>query len=150
MPDQVTILLVEDNDGDARLVQEGFERIKERQVRVARSGGDARRYLERCGTPQDPEPGLVLIDLGLPDISGHDLIQWIRGRPRLRHIPVVVLTASENAADRVLSYEFGANAHVVKPVQLDSLVDVVNTLDRFWVQLVSGPRAREGELKGGE
>ena len=140
MSERVTILLVEDNDGDAKLVKEGFQRLS-RQVRIVESGEEARAFLEQCGSSDDfPEPGLILIDLGLPGMSGHSLIKWIRGQPRLRPIPVVVLTASGKPTDSLTSYELGANAHIVKPFQLDALVELVNLLDRFWVELVNHQR----------
>jgi two-component system, chemotaxis family, response regulator Rcp1 len=133
----VKILLVEDDAGDATIVRESLRESGNRQLVVASSGAAA---LSRLQSEAD-EFGLVLLDLSLPDTTGTELLKQIRRLPQCRHLPVVVLTGSTNDEDMRRSYAAGANAYLVKPVDLGRFVRMVNLLDTFWITLVSTPQA---------
>lgn len=136
--DRVTVLLVEDDAGDAELVRESFRRSRhgESQLVVAESG---ERALDILRNDIPARFGLILLDLSLPDGRGYDLIHQIRELPHCSHIPVVVLTGSTDEGDMRQSYANGANAYLVKPVDLGRFIRMVNLLDEFWVKLVSVP-----------
>jgi CheY-like chemotaxis protein len=84
-------------------------------------------------------PDLVLVDLDLPVKSGHDLLQEMKAHPDLRRIPVVVLTSSEAEEDVIKSYDEHANAYVTKPVDLDEIRTIVQSIDEFWFEVVRLP-----------
>jgi CheY-like chemotaxis protein len=86
-----------------------------------------------------PLPSLILLDLKLPRKSGIEVLEWVRSRPGLRRIPVVMLTSSKQTVDINRAYELGVNAYLVKPVNFDGLVDMVKTLDSFWLRLNERP-----------
>ncbi len=141
----ITILLVEDDAGDTELLRESFRRstAAHNQLLVASTGADALALLNGSAGNDRSSIGLVLLDLTLPDTSGHELLTQIRAIPECRHIPVVVLTGSTNDDDMRRSYASGANAYLIKPVDMGRFIRMVNLLDEFWVKLVSVP----GELR---
>jgi CheY-like chemotaxis protein len=142
----VEVLLVEDNPGDVRLTQEGLRVAKVMNVvHVARDGEEALAFLRREGTHAEaPRPALILLDLNLPKKDGRELLREIKADPDLQRIPVVVLTSSEAERDIVASYDLGANAYVTKPVELERFMEVVQTLNDFWLAVVKLPPAAEG------
>lgn len=143
MSERITILLVEDEQSDIAIVRKSLQSgDSNSQLASVNTAKDALAYLrgEAPYSPAPPEPGLVLLDLSLPDGSGHDLLKEIRQDARLRHIPVVVLTGRQDAESASKSYALGANAHVVKPMDVSHFVRLVNTLDNFWMSLVSHPQ----------
>jgi CheY-like chemotaxis protein len=139
----IEILLVEDDAGDVLLIQEAFEDpgLKVR-LSVARDGAEALAVLRKEAPHGDaPDPDLVLLDLNLPKVPGGDVLVFIKGSERLRHIPVVVLTTSSLPEDVLSSYRRHANAYVTKPVDLDAFVEAVRKIDRFFTSLASLPRS---------
>ncbi len=133
--DRFTVLLVEDNDADAMLVREAFLSANpEAKVTTASTATQAYRMLTEWG---GPGPSLVLLDLTLPDMSGHELLRQIRSTPKLHLLSIVILTGSSNADDRLLSHELGANAHVVKPMDLHAFSQTIVCVEAFWLKLVS-------------
>jgi CheY-like chemotaxis protein len=131
------ILLVEDNAGDAQLMRIALaEAVPAARLSVATDGEQALAAL-RGGPP----PDLVLLDLNLPRLSGHELLAAVRGSDdaALRRLPVVVLTTSDAAADVERSYELGASSHITKPPDIDRLFEVVATLARYWFETVTLP-----------
>ncbi|HKK27848.1 MAG TPA: response regulator [Gemmatimonadota bacterium] len=139
----IEILLVEDNPGDVRLTREALGEAKvHNRLSVAATGREA---LEHLGlTPQTTDegarPDLVLLDLNLPDMSGHDVLIRIKEAPELQEIPVVILTSSEAEEDVARSYREHANAYVTKPVDLDGLARIVRSIDGFWFSVVRLPK----------
>lgn len=132
------ILLVEDNEADVKLTRLHFARSKlANQLHVASTGEEAIEYLK--GTNGHPVPDLVLLDLNLPGISGHEVLEFIKEDDRLRSIPVVVLTSSQAEADVQNSYRLHANAFVTKPVTLEGLGALVKSLEDFWFTMVRLP-----------
>ena len=129
----IDILLVEDNPADVRLTQEAFRdaRVPNR-LHVARDGVEALSML-RDTTGDVPRPDLILLDLNLPRKDGREVLQDIKQDEALRHIPVVILSTSQAEQDIASSYRLGANAFVTKPVDIDHFFQVIQSLERFWL-----------------
>jgi CheY-like chemotaxis protein len=129
------ILLVEDNPGDAQLVRMAFaEALPDARVSVAADGEAALARLSDEGLPD-----LLLLDLNLPRLSGHEVLEAIKADAALRRLPVVVLSSSEAEADVTRSYELGASSHIAKPGDVDALFALVETLARYWFGAVTLP-----------
>jgi CheY-like chemotaxis protein len=140
MPPLKTILIVEDEADDAELIGYAFERAGVLNPRLRLDNGDeAAAYIGGASTYTDrqryPLPGLVLLDLKLPRRSGFEVLQFVRKNPTARHIPVVVLTSSDQPEDIMHAYAAGANSYLVKPVTRDPLLAMVRTLDAYWIKL---------------
>jgi CheY-like chemotaxis protein len=108
---------------------------------VAQNGVDAMRFLRR-EPPQfasAPRPDLILLDLNLPRKTGHEVLEEIKGDPGLRRIPVMVLSSSEAADDLWRVYNLHANCYIRKPVCLGDFVEVVRSIERFWLGIVTLP-----------
>jgi CheY-like chemotaxis protein len=137
----IQILLVEDNPGDVLLAQEALKDAKvANELRVVDDGERAMRYLRREDPYTDsPRPDLVLLDLNLPRKDGREVLAEIKGDPALRTIPVVVLTTSASDRDVLHAYDHMVNAYIRKPVNLDCFVQVVGSIDQFWVGIVTLP-----------
>ena len=142
---QIEILLVEDNPGDVRLTQEVFKEGKIRnKLNVAWNGEEALAYLHREGRfAQAPRPDIILLDLNLPRKGGREVLAEIKTDPGLKCIPVVILTTSQAEQDIVESYNQHANCYIVKPVELDQFINVVRTIEGFWLQIVKLPPGEE-------
>lgn len=138
------ILLVEDNRMDVELTLDAFREAQLRNtVHVATTGEQALDYLFGRNTFTDreafPLPDLVLLDLKLPGISGHDVLRSIKETPTLKRVPVVILTSSREDTDRWRSYDNGVNSFLVKPVSFDGFLDVVRKVENYWLSLNVGP-----------
>jgi two-component system response regulator len=131
------ILLVEDNPDDEMLALRAFRRNQMvNKIVVARTGEEALELLLGVGTDRDVlAPRLVLLDLNLPKISGHEVLRQIRADARTKLLPVVVLSSSKEQEDIITSYELGANSYVRKAVGLGDFVDAVRVLGQFWLCL---------------
>jgi CheY-like chemotaxis protein len=133
------ILLVEDNRGDAQLASMAFREARiENHLTIAATGEEA---LELLREPTRRPPDLVLLDLNLPKLSGRDVLVAIKEDTRLMHIPVIVLSASENEQDIARSYDLHATAYIVKPLTLEKFRDVVSTIEQFFFFLAVLPDA---------
>ncbi|NOK34122.1 response regulator [Corallococcus exercitus] len=135
-----TILLVEDNADDVDLTLIAFERAGlSAQVVVARDGVEALDYLfgtgAHAGRDVREQPRVVLLDLNLPRVSGHEVLQRMRADPRTREVPVVVLTSSLEERDLRESYRHFANSYVRKPVNFDEFIEVTKQLGVYWTTL---------------
>lgn len=137
----IHILLVEDNKGDIVLTTEALEDGKiMNSLSVVRDGEEAIRYLEKSGEYLDkPEPDLVLLDINLPKKNGHEVLQYIKESPDLKHIPVVMLTTSSDEADVMKTYKNHGNCYITKPVEIDDFIEVVATIEQFWISIVQLP-----------
>jgi len=135
------ILLVEDSRADARLIVEGMLETKARiTLNVAEDGEAAMDYLRRQGRYEDADaPDLILLDLNLPGKDGREVLADIMADEKLRRIPVVVLTTSKAEEDVTRCYELGANCYITKPVGLDRFIDVVKSIEEFWLDVVTLP-----------
>jgi len=143
-----TILLVEDNDDDAELTARAFNRanVKNPLVRV-RDGQEGMDYLFGSGTYANRDvrdmPAVTLLDINMPKISGVDVLKAIRADERTRHLPVVILTSSNEDQDRVNAYTHFVNSYILKPVDYDQFVKVAAQLGLYWMVLNSPPPRRE-------
>jgi two-component system response regulator len=138
------ILLVEDTTDDVDLTLRAFENSKiVNEVVVARDGEEALDYLFATGAHagRDPRqmPEVVLLDLKLPKIDGHEVLRRIRADERTRRLPVVVLTSSNEDRDIVRSYDLGANSFVRKPVDFAQFIDAGRQLGLYWLVLNEAP-----------
>ena len=133
------VLLVEDSEGGAQLMRIAFgERLPDAVLEVY---PDGERALDALTAGRLADWDLVLLDLNLPGIQGHDVLAAVRasGDDRIRRMPIVVLSHSEVVDDVTRSYDLGANSHIAKPHSLDALFEVVETLGRYWLRVVSLP-----------
>jgi CheY-like chemotaxis protein len=137
----IEILLVEDNAADVRLTEEALKEGKVRNnLHVARDGMEALEFLHRQGNFKDAtRPDLILLDLNLPRRDGREVLADIKNDPELKMIPVVVLTTSSAEADILKSYKLHANCYITKPVDLEQFVNVVRSIDDFWLTVVRLP-----------
>jgi CheY-like chemotaxis protein len=137
----VDVLLVEDDPGDALIVRESFEHYKIRNtLHVLSDGEQALRFVRREGEFADaPRPGLIMLDLNLPRVSGMEVLAELKADPELRVIPVVILTTSRSEEDVLRSYALHANAYVSKPVELEAFMEAVRQIDNFFVAVVRLP-----------
>lgn len=137
----IEILLVEDNPGDVRLTQEALREGKVRNhLHVAADGVEAMAFLRREGQhAQAPQPDLILLDLNLPKKGGREVLAEIKEDPDLRRIPVVILTVSKAEEDVLKSYNLHANCYITKPVNLDQFLEVVKSIEDFWLTVVLLP-----------
>lgn len=137
----VQILLVEDSPGDMRLTTEALARSKvANELHVAGDGDMALDALYQRGDYETmARPDLVLLDLNLPKRSGHEVLTVMRADPALRRIPVVILTSSRAEEDILRSYDLQANCYVAKPVGIETLIEIVQKIEGFWLQLVELP-----------
>lgn len=140
-PDLIQILLVEDSLPDIELTLEALEEAKfANHVEVVRDGAAALAYLRGEGGHSSAlRPDLVILDLNLPKLSGHEVLTAIKADPLLRRIPVAVLTTSEAEADVVSSYDLGANCYLSKPVDVEQFLRVVRSIEEFWLGVVRLP-----------
>jgi CheY-like chemotaxis protein len=134
------ILLVEDSPADIRLTQEAMKESKIRnRLHVVQDGEAAMEFL-RAGNPR---PDLILLDLNLPKKDGREVLQEIKADPELTLIPVVVLTTSSADNDVLQSYRLHANCYIQKPVDLDRFLEIVQSIQSFWLTVVCLPHASE-------
>ena len=133
------VLLVEDSEGGAQLMRIAFgERLPDAELDVYIDGEHALAALE---AGRLTEWDLVLLDFRLPGVGGHEVLAAVRASQdeRVRRMPIVVLSHSEVVEDVTRSYDLGANSHIAKPHSLDALFEVVETLGRYWLKVVSLP-----------
>lgn len=137
----VDILLVEDNPGDVRLIKEVFKEVSlANPLHVVTDGEEAIDFVRQRGEHTDaPRPDLVLLDWNLPLKGGEEVLDEIKGTDSLSTIPVVVVTGSQAQEDVARSYELQANAYVTKPVEPDRFLDIINSVQDYWLNIVRLP-----------
>lgn len=142
----IEILLVEDNPGDYRLAMEVFKEAKVKNtLHIATDGEEALKFLKKEGNYKDvARPDLILLDLNLPKKDGKEVLAEIKDDDNLKRIPVVILTVSSAEEDIVKSYDLHANAYITKPIDLDQFINVVRSIEDFWLSIVKLPN---GEFK---
>lgn len=136
------VLLVEDSPGDVRLTQEAF-RVAARSVRlhVATDGIEAMAFLRRIGAQaRAPRPDLILLDLNLPKMNGHEVLAEIKADVSLKLIPTVVLTMSMAPEDIIRSYALQANCYLAKPVGVEAFETLVKDINDFWLTQAELPQ----------
>lgn len=137
----IEILLVEDNPADVRLTEEAFKEGKVlNNLSVVANGVEALDFLRRKGKYADsPRPDLILLDLNMPKKNGREVLGEIKQDPDFKRIPIVVLTISKSEEDIMKSYNLHANCYISKPVGLDKFIDVVKSIEDFWLTIVKLP-----------
>jgi CheY-like chemotaxis protein len=137
----VEILLVEDNAGDILLTQEVLREGKVvNRLNIVRDGVEAIEFLRRQGRfAAAPRPDLILLDLNLPRKDGREVLAEVKSDPDLRRIPVVVLTTSKAEEDVLQSYDLHANCYITKPVALEDFINVIRSIEDFWLTIVKLP-----------
>ena len=135
----------QNNPGDVRLTQEVFKEGKIRnRLNVAWNGEEALAYLRREHRfANAPRPDIILLDLNLPRKGGREVLAEIKADPKLQCIPVVVLTTSQAEQDITESYTQHATCYIVQPVELDHFVNVVRSVEGFWLKIVKLPPGEE-------
>jgi len=137
--------LIEDDPGDVLLTTEAFESSRVTNVvRVISDGAQAIEQL-RASAATGTAPDLILLDLNLPKVDGPEILEFVKGHPHLRRIPVVVLTTSAAEEDIVRTYDRHANAYITKPVDVARFLDVVRQIDDFYLTIVQLPPRASGE-----
>lgn len=141
-------MLVEDNPDDIIVVRRAFTKANlVNPIQVATDGDAAVAYLAGEGKYADreryPLPVLILLDLKLPRRSGFEVLEWLRKQPGLKRLRVVVLTSSSRNQDINRAYELGANSYLTKPVGFEEVIDMVKTLNLYWMVLSEKPELGE-------
>ncbi|MEO8809760.1 MAG: response regulator [Rhodanobacter sp.] len=140
-----TVLLVEDSIADAEMAMDALaEAHLANPVVHVEDGVECMDYLNTRGAWSTREPGdpaVVLLDIKMPRMNGLDVLTRMRADERMRRIPVVILSSSREEIDLARSWDLGANAYVIKPVDVDQFFEAVRTLGRFWAVLNESPEA---------
>ena len=147
--DKKMILLVEDNQDDVKLTLRAFKKNNiSNEVVVANDGEEALDWLFGTGTHAGRElnhaPAVVLLDLKLPKLDGHEVLRRIRADKRTELLPVVILTSSKEEQDLVRGYKGGANSYVTKPVDFDKFTEAVKHLGLYWLLVNEPPPSGRG------
>ena len=137
----VDILVIEDNPGDVRLIKEIFKVSKiSVNLAVAKDGQEAMHFLNHeCKQTDRNRPKLIILDLNLPKKSGNEVLKEIKADSELKKIPVVILTTSSEVKDVTKSYNNHANAFLTKPVDLDQFINVIKSIQEFWIEKAKLP-----------
>ena len=140
-PKPIEILLVEDNPADVDLARDLFRGVGvATELRAVPDGVEALAYLGREGAyARAPRPQLVILDFNMPRMDGRELLAAIKSDPKLRAIPVIVLTTSSAASDVARAYDLGAACFVTKPVDVDGLDRVARAIEDFWLRVARLP-----------
>jgi CheY-like chemotaxis protein len=139
-PDEFEILLVEDDPADAELTVLSLSREGlANKIHIARDGAEALDFIFCRGAFEARDPGsppcLVLLDLKLPRLSGHEVLRAIKADERTRSIPVVVLTSSNHERDLAQCYQMGVNSYIQKPVELGKFQETMRQLGMYWLMV---------------
>ena len=140
----IRILVAEDDADDRMMIKDAFEESRlGNPVDFVEDGVQLMDYLNRQGTygglSDQPYPGFILLDLNMPRKDGRTALREIKASPILQRIPVVILTTSKAEEDIVRTYNLGVNSFICKPVTFDSLVEIVKTVGRYWIEIVALP-----------
>ena len=134
---ELNILLIEDNEGDILLTKEAFEESKiSNRIQTIKDGRAAIDYFESM-TDQQQFPNLVLLDINLPKISGHDVLSFMRQSERFKGIPVVMLSTSSAEKDILQSYQNNVNCYITKPIDIDEFIKAIRKIEVFWSDYVA-------------
>lgn len=138
----IEILLVEDSPSDTELTVEALREAKMRNhLNTVEDGVQAMEFLRRQGKYADaPRPDLIMLDLNLPRKDGREVLAEIKADEDLKTIPVVVLTTSRAEQDVLRAYQLNANCYITKPVDFEQFLDVVHSIETFWLFIVTLPR----------
>lgn len=141
---RVTILLAEDDPEDRYLIGEALTECRiNHDLQVVENGEQLLDYMYRRGDYEDeivsPRPGLIILDLNMPLMDGREVLEILKGDEKLRHIPVVIFTNSRADEDILRSYDLGVNGYITKPVSYLGLLNAINAIGTYWLQIASLP-----------
>jgi CheY-like chemotaxis protein len=137
----INILLVEDNEGDIVLTTEAFEESKiANLMKVIRDGKGVIDFFESLDD-KETVPDLVLLDINLPKMSGHEVLLYIKNNEKYKHIPVIMLTTSSSEKDVLLSYQSHVNCYITKPIDVTDFMKAVTQIEEFWINIVTIPKS---------
>lgn len=139
----IVILMADDDKDDCRLTKKALEKSLLNDLRVVHDGEQLMDYLYNRGNYCDPiaapKPSLILLDLNMPKKDGREALKEIKSNDSLKHIPIVILTTSQEEEDIYSSYNLGANAFITKPVTFPALVEKMQGVGKFWFDIVEIP-----------
>jgi CheY-like chemotaxis protein len=140
----LTVLVADDDDDDRGYIRKAWEKSRAaNDLRFVEDGEELTEYLNHSGRYSDPasapRPAVILLDLNMPKKDGREVLREIKADPELRRIPVIVLTTSKADEDICRSYDLGANSFITKPVTFGALVDVLQVLGKYWIEIVDLP-----------
>ncbi len=140
-PMAIEVLLAEDNPADAKLVIELLKDAKiNNVVHRVKDGLEALDYLHRRKQFEEaPRPDLILLDLKMPRMDGHQVLEHIKNHPDLKNIPVLILSSSSAEEDILMAYRHHANCFITKPMDIEEYCKIVDALDNFWLGVVCLP-----------
>ncbi len=148
--EQKNILLVEDNTDDIELARRAFQKVNlNDNMIVTRDGAETLEYFKGKGKYQGRNindlPQIILLDLKMPKINGHEVLKYVRENQETRYIPVIILSSSQDKKDIMRSYELGANSYIVKPIDFLKFSEVVQQIVIYWLTLNEQPASKRGE-----
>ena len=140
----IRILIADDDADDRMLIEDAFVEARlNNPIDFVNDGEQLMDYLKREGDyahlTEDSVPGLILLDLNMPKKDGRTALKEIRADDYLRRIPIVILTTSKSEEDILRTYNLGVNSFITKPVSFDGLVEVVQVLSKYWIEIVALP-----------
>lgn len=141
----VTLVIADDDEDDRLLIVEAFRELRlTNPIVEVGDGEELMDYLlhrgKFAGKNGSPVPGLILLDLNMPRMDGREALKEIKSHPDFRRIPVIVLTTSKAEEDIIRSYDIGANSFIVKPVTAEGFIEVIRSLQRYWLEIVEIPQ----------
>jgi len=135
----INILLVEDNEGDIVLTLEAFEESKLiNKITVIRDGKEAIRFFDNL-EHEGEKPDMVLLDINLPKVNGHEVLKYIKTHEKYGGTPVIMLTTSSAEKDILQSYKNHVNCYVAKPIDISEFIKAMAKIEDFWINIVSIP-----------
>lgn len=135
------ILAVDDDPDDCEMIEMAMEETELPTTLQLLSDGEA--LLQHLSDPSNPIPDMILLDINMPRVSGLEALEKIKQHPKLKSIPVVMLTTSKNQSDVQRSYELGCNSYISKPVLFETLVGLMNMLCAYWIETVERPEIQK-------
>ena len=139
--ESLTVLVADDDEDDRSFIRKAWKKSRvANNLRFVEDGEELTEYLNHAGRYRDPalapRPAVILLDLNMPKKDGREVLKEIKADPALRNILIVVLTASKAEEDIFRSYDLGGNSYITKPVTFEALVDVLQMLGRYWIEIV--------------
>ena len=149
--DCLTVLVADDDEDDRDFIKKAWTKSRAAShLRFVEDGEELLEYLKQAGRYSNPasapQPAVILLDLNMPRKDGRAALREIKANPELRHIPVIILTTSKAEEDICRSYDLGANSFITKPVTFGALVDVLQVLGRYWIEIVDLPAENNGSM----
>ncbi len=141
---QIEILIADDDEEDRMLIKDALVESKlKNKVREVEDGEMLMDYLKNKGkfadTKKYPTPGIILLDLNMPKKDGREALKEIKADKKLKHITIIILTTSKAEEDIIKTYDLGVSSYITKPVSFTAMVDVMKTLNKYWLEIVLLP-----------